>query len=191
MIKYLYYRNIYFIFLHAIVCGWIDNACLKEAQNYNYSDTSTIFNFLLAISFFYISKDLAFRIEACSIVRSDEGVVDSLESLRRIRLDATRWIELISDIQRMRIAMFYKASWRLLKTAERRTRIVDRISRSMGFEREIGDTWLHLSTSQKHMWPVRVLSIMHVPSFTMNKFISNSEVQVLFTTSFAVSRRER
>jgi len=115
LIKYLYHRNIYFIFLHAIVCGWIDDARLKEAQNYNYSDTSTIFNFFSAISFFYISKGLAFRLEACSIVRSDECVVDSLESLRRIRLDATRWLELISDIQRMMIAMFYKASWRLLR----------------------------------------------------------------------------
>lgn len=89
-------------------------------------------------------------------------------------------------------------SWRLQrstkqagapKMTERSTRIVKRISRSVGFEHEVGDTWLHISSSQKHMWPVPVLSIMHTWS-TMNKFICSCEVQVRLTLSYATNRRK-
>lgn len=44
--------------------------------------------------------------------------------------------------------------------------------------------WLHMSSSQKHMWPVPVLSIMQTWS-TMNRFIWSWEVHVRRTTSYA------
>lgn len=69
------------------------------------------------------------------------------------------------------------------KMTERSTRMVDRISRSAGFEHAVGETRLHISSSQKHMWPVPVLSIMHTWS-TMNKFICSCEVQVRLTLSY-------
>lgn len=75
------------------------------------------------------------------------------------------------------------------KMTERSTRMVDRISRSAGFEHEVGETRLHISSSQKHMWPVPVLSIMHTWS-TMNKFICSCEVQVRLTLSYAANRRK-
>lgn len=76
------------------------------------------------------------------------------------------------------------------KMTERSTRIVKRISRSVGFEHEVGDTRLHISSSQKHMRPVPVLSIMHTWS-TMNKFICSCEVQVRLTLSYATNRRKK
>lgn len=76
------------------------------------------------------------------------------------------------------------------KMTERSTRIVKRINRSVGFEHEVGDTRLHISSSQKHMWPVPVLSIMHTWS-TMNKFICSCEVQVRLTLSYATNRRKK
>lgn len=75
------------------------------------------------------------------------------------------------------------------KMTERSTRMVDRISRSAGFEHEVEETRLHISSSQKHMWPVPVLSIMHTWS-TMNKFICSCEVQVRLTLSYAANRDE-
>lgn len=46
------------------------------------------------------------------------------------------------------------------------------------------DAVLHISSSQKHMWPVPELSIMHTWS-TMKRFIWSWEVHVRRTTSYA------
>ena len=43
---------------------------------------------------------------------------------------------------------------------------------------------LHLSSSQKHMWPVPLLSIMQTWS-TMNKLICSCDVQVRRTLSYS------
>lgn len=43
---------------------------------------------------------------------------------------------------------------------------------------------LHISSSQKHIWPFPELSIMHTWS-TINKFICNCDVHILRTTSYA------
>jgi len=61
------------------------------------------FYFLSAISFFYISKGLAFRIEASSIVRSDEWSCCRLARISTkdmIGRHCDGWIELISVIRR-------------------------------------------------------------------------------------------
>lgn len=47
---------------------------------------------------------------------------------------------------------------------------------------------LHMSSSQKHMCPVPLLSIMHTWS-TINKFICSWDVHVLRTTSYAINEK--
>lgn len=65
--------------------------------------SSIAFYFLSATFFFYISKDLAFRIEASSIVRSDEWSCCRLARISTkdmIGRHCDGWIELISVIRR-------------------------------------------------------------------------------------------
>lgn len=141
--------------------------------------------------FFYTSKDLAFGIRS-SIVRSDKWSCCRLAKNFYEGYDWTplRWVDRINWCYTMWLLQRSTKQAEAPKTAERRIRMVDRISRSTGFEREVGGTRLHISSSQKHMWPVPVLSIMHTWS-TMNKFICSCAVQVLLTFSYAASKGEQ
>lgn len=73
LIKFLYHRNILYISTRA---RWIDDARLKEAQNQwqlqRHVDRPSVFTFFQLLLSFTSRRDLTFKIEASSIVRSDE-----------------------------------------------------------------------------------------------------------------------
>lgn len=66
-----------------------------------------------------------------------------------------------------------------------RSRIVNEAAAAV-----VGVDVLHMSSSQKHMWPAPLLSIMHTWS-TMNRLICSCEVHVLRTTSYAENENEQ